>query len=415
MPTWARTMVSAAVLSIVMTGCGREPWYVNPDVTWIETYGGNRNDIASDVLLSSDGSLFIVGHTRQPAETGRGADIYVIRKGASGALEWIRTFGGEGDDRGEAITWGDDSTLVIAGTTSPNHETGVDAYLLGIDVDGNKLWSRVFGGPLDEWASVVQPTSDGGFFLAGNIVDPNDFISNSGAAGYGGFDGRSSLFVIRTDSEGGELWSRAYDTADNALSWSGLATPDGGYLALATVTHFPDGNDDLLLLKVDGNGDQMWSRTWDEGRTSAYEIIDTPDGNYLITGFYWPNEEADRSKQDYIFIKVDPGGRQIWSHTFGDPDMRDYGAVVTKADGGFVAAGTWARDLMSREEDVSLIKIDQNGDVLWKQVFEAGTHNMFGGIVALPNGKYAIAGSTIVRGQFDVFLIYADSAGNPTH
>ncbi len=182
---------------------------------------------------------------------------------------------------------------------------------------------------------------------------------------------------------------------------------------MATVTHFPDGDDDLLLLKVDENGDQVWSRTWDEGRSSAYEIVNTSDGNYLITGFHWPHEEADRSKQDYLFIKVDAEGRELWSRTFGDPDMRDYGAILTEAaDGGFVAAGTWAKDLTSREEDVSLIKIDVNGDVLWQQIFETGTHNMFGGIVTLPDGQYVIAGSTIVREQFDVFLIHADPAGN---
>jgi hypothetical protein len=47
---------------------------------------------------------------------------------------------------------------------------------------------------------------------------PNDFITNPGAAGHGGFDGRSSLFVIKTDSEGGEIWSRAYDTGGNVIS-----------------------------------------------------------------------------------------------------------------------------------------------------------------------------------------------------
>ncbi len=110
MPGWTKTKIAAAAVSVIITGCGREPWWVNPDVTWIETYGGSRSEVASDILLGSDGSLFIVGHARQSAASGRGADVYVIRKGASGAL--------------------------------------------------------------DEWIAAVQQSADGGFFLAGNIVAP---------------------------------------------------------------------------------------------------------------------------------------------------------------------------------------------------------------------------------------------------
>jgi hypothetical protein len=292
----------------------------------------------------------------------------------------------------------------------------VDAFLVCIDRDGRELWSRSYGGPLDEWIAVVRQAPDGGFFLGGSIVDRHDSVANSGLAGYTGFDGRSSLFMIRTDRNGGEIWSRAYDTGDNVISYSGLATRSGGYVALATVTRFPGGDDDLLLVEIDGNGDRLWSRTWGEGRSSGHDIVHTSDGNYLITGTHWPDEQADRAKQDYLFIKVDAAGNELWSRTFGDPDMRDYGAVVTEAaDGGFVAAGTWARDLTSREEDISLVKIDRNGAIVWQRVFETFTHNMFGSILARPDGQYVIAGSTIVRGQFDVFVIQADSAGNLAH
>jgi hypothetical protein len=45
------------------------------------------------------------------------------------------------------------------------------------------------------------------------------------------------------------------------------------------------------------------------------------------------------SNEDSLFIKIDPEGNELWTSTFGDPEMIDYGMVLAEtADGGCVAA-----------------------------------------------------------------------------
>jgi hypothetical protein len=126
-----------------------------------------------------------------------------------------------------------DGNLLIAGTTTSFGAQGMDAYLLKVDRDGNELWSKTYGGPLDEMVGAVGQLPDGSYILGGNIVDPNDLIADPGAAGYGGFAGRSNLYLLKVDGDGNELWSRAYDSEDNVLAVSAALMPDGGLLALA--------------------------------------------------------------------------------------------------------------------------------------------------------------------------------------
>ena len=380
--------------------------------TWIKTYGGDRDVDARGLLLADDGGYFVVGTTNLEFEPERKGDVYLLRLDTAGEILWEETYGGKGYDGGQAITWAGDGNLLIAGVTTSFDAEGIDAYLLKVDQDGNELWSRSYGGPLDEFVGAVGPTKDGGFILGGNIVDPNDFIADPGAAGYGGSEGRSNLYLLKVDAGGNEVWSRAYESEDNVLASGGAYTPDGGFLFLATITYFPDPDDDILLIKLDGQGNEVWSRTWKEGISNPYGLIPTSDGNYLITASYTPLEGTEDAKEDFLFIKIDPEGNEIWRSVFGDPDMIDYGVVLAEAaDGGYVVAGERTRDHHTRETDIVLVKIDENGQRVWEQNRTA-SHTMFSSILQHPDGGFVVTGATFRQPAFAILLIKTDSEGN---
>jgi pimeloyl-ACP methyl ester carboxylesterase len=380
--------------------------------TWRKFYGGNQNDVAWDVLLAEDGGLFIVGTTNLQFEPEMQGDVYLIRTDAAGEVLWEKTYGGTGYEDGSTIFQTNDGGLMIAAATSSFGAGGMDVYLIKLDQDGNEVWSKTYGGPLDEMAAARQ-RADGGYILYGNTVDPNDVVADPGAAGYGGFAGRSNVYLARTDAEGNELWTRTFGGQNNVLVSGGVQTPDGGFLVLASILRFPDPGDDIYLLQVDENGNEVWSRTWEEGTMNAYDLIQTSDGDYLITGLYMLGDDPASSNVDYLFIKVDPEGNEIWRRTFGDPDMIDCAQVLAEApDGGYVAAGDWAKDQFSGDDDISLVKLDENGQLVWNKIVETNAHSMFGAMLAHPDGGYVIAGSTFRGRSFDIFVIKTDSEGN---
>jgi hypothetical protein len=380
--------------------------------TWTKTYGGNRDAVAGGILLADDGGYFIIGTTDLEFEPVRKGDVYLLRLNAAGEVLWEETYGGEGYDGGQAITWAGDGNLLIAGVTTSFDAEGIDAYVLKVDPEGNELWSKTYGGPLDEYVGAIAQTPDGRFILGGVVVDPNDVVADPGAAGYGGFEGRSNLYLFKIDADGSEIWSRAYESEDNILASGGAQTPDGGFLALATITYFPNPDDDILLMKLDGEGKEVWSRTWEEGISNPYGLIQTGDGNYLLTASYAPLESTGDAKEDFLFVKIDPEGKEIWRSVFGDPDMIDYGVVLAEAaDGGTVAAGERTRDHYTWESDIALVKIDKDGQLVWKQNRTA-SHTMFSALLPHPDGGFVVAGATFRDPVFNILLIKTDSEGN---
>ncbi len=379
--------------------------------TWMKTYGGYQDDEVADILLAEDGGYFIAGTTNARFEPQMQGDIYLLRTDAAGEVLWEEIYESEGYASAQAIQPTQDGGLLVSGVTS-SETGGMDIFLMKLDQDRQKVWTKTFGGPLDEFGGAWQ-MADGGYVLGGCLVDPNDLVvENPGVAGYGGFAGRSNIYLARVDAEGNELWSRSYGGENNVMASSALLTPDGGFLILATIMYFPDNDDDIYLLKVDQNGDEVWSRTWEEGNMNGYEVIQTSDGNYLITGSYAPSGDAASTNYDHLFIKVDPQGDEIWTSTFGEPDMYDWGFVLAETtDGGYIVAGDRVKDLHTWDADISLVKIDAQGQLVWQQTIETNTHTMLAEILLHPDGGYVIAGSTYRRGGFDILLVKTDADG----
>ncbi len=301
--------------------------------------------------------------------------------------------------------------LLLSGVTNSVDSDGMEILLTMVDQDGNQLWTKTFSGPLDEMG-VALPLDDGGYILGGNVVDPDDFVIDPGTAGYGGFEGRSNIYIARIDADGNELWSHAFGGENNVLATAGLQSSDGGFLALGTIIHFPDSNA-LYLLKVDENGDEVWSRTWEGGSINGYDLIETSDGNYLISGSYTPLDDSEDAKPDYLFIKVDSEGNELWTSTLGDPDMIDRAMVLAETmDGGYITAGDKVRDYYSHDADIALVKIDANGQFLWEEIIETSAHSMLATILQHPDGGYVVAGSIMGTYSFNPFLVKADSEGH---
>jgi hypothetical protein len=378
--------------------------------TWFKTYGGDRDDVCDDILLADDGGYFLVGTTDLRFEPEMDGDVYLIRADAAGELMWERTYEKEGYQGGQAISWTSDGGLLISGGASSSITEGMDVFLMKLDQDGNELWFKTITGSLDEMAAARQ-TADGSYVLLGNIVDPDDFVTDPGTAGYGGYAGRSNIYLAKLDADGNELWSRAFGGENNVLATGGVQTSDGGGLLLATILHYPEDDEDLWLLKVDEDGNEVWSRTWEEGTIGARDLVQTADGNYLITGSYSPTGETG-SNEDFLFVKIDPEGNDLWTSTFGDPEMIDYGMVLAEtADGCFVSAGERVTDLYTWDADISLVKIDGDGRLLWEQIIETDAHCMFGAIHQHSDGGYVIAGSAFNGRTFDIFVVKADANG----
>jgi hypothetical protein len=285
-----------------------------------------------------------------------------------------------------------DKGYVIAGCSDV---AGGDMYLIKTDAFGDTLWTRTFGGDRDDGAWSAEQTKDGGYVLAGYTWS---FAADRGL----------HLYIVKTDSVGEEQWQHIYDITGKAHSIK--QTLDGGYIVAGDV----EGNrSDLLLLKIDSNGDLIWQRSYggyfnEEG----HSVLQTADGGYVAAGYTFSFGSGNRS---VYMIRTDSNGDTLWTRTYSKHKNSSANCIQETFDDGFILTGY--TDIGGRDNsDIYLIKTDSNGDSLWTKAYgDSGTLKLGASVDETYDGGYIIAGQNVkgrFGGEMDVYLLKTDSSGN---
>jgi hypothetical protein len=361
-------------------------------ITFQEAFGGSGVDWANSVQQTSDGGYIIIGYTNSFGAGNK--DIYLVKMNVNGDTLWTKTYGGTGDDEGNSVQQTSDGGYIIVGYTNSFGAGGYDVYLIKVNINGDSLWTKTFGGAGDDYANSVCQTSDGGYIITG-----------SGLFGSGGGD----IYLIKTDTVGNIQWNKTYGSVAYYIDWgySVKQTTDGGYI----ISGFYLGvNADVWLIKTASNGNILWSRTFGGAASEiGASCQQTSDGGYIVAG---STNSFGAGNNDVYLIKTDMNGDTLWTKTYGNTgDDKGY-SVQQTTDGGFIIAGYYI--ISSGVSDVYLIKTDGNGNLSWSKTF-GGANGEFGySVQQTLDGGYILVGMTqsFGAGNSDIYVIKTDSNGN---
>jgi hypothetical protein len=195
----------------------------------------------------------------------------LLKLDASGRVAWQRTIGGKGYDVASSVSSAVDGGYIVAGGTDSYGRGAADAWVLKLDADGNILWQSAYGGDRDDRAASVQPTTDGGYVVAG---DTRSF-------GAGGND----AWVLKLDGSGNVVWQRTYGGAGNEVAWSIAQIAGGGYVLAGSTDSFGAAGGDAWVLRLDASGNVVWQRTYGgASEDRAHSVRPTADGGYIVAG-----------------------------------------------------------------------------------------------------------------------------------
>ena len=285
--TWPRNENHSDMVIVKTDPAGNE--------IWSRTYGGKGRDEARAARQTTDGDYVIVGQT-DSFGNGNG-DVYLLKTDSSGMEIWSRTYGGIRRDEGHSVRQTGDGGYIVAGQTNSFGNGNEKVYLLKTDPEGNLVWSRTFGaGGRNRGESVCQ-TLDGGYIVAGTTWPFGATYSN--------------LYLLKTDPEGREIWHKTFGGKYGDHGFAVEQTRDGGYIVAGNTWPVGRiGQSRMILLKTDGRGGKVWMKTFGgEGSTYGYSVCPTVDGGYVVAG---KMEDLHKGDDDIYLIKTDGDGVLVW-------------------------------------------------------------------------------------------------------
>lgn len=415
------------LLIISLEGCttqgsieGLQPVNSIPvSVELVQTLGGSKNEAAQSVVPTSDGGFAVLGYTQSmdgdiTDKNDESFDFWVLKFNENASLDWTKTFGGSGDDRGRDIIQTADGGFAILGYSDSNdgdlalNNGSRDFWLAKLDLQGNLSWEKSFGYSGSDEGTTLQETADNHLLITG-VLD----VTASGGQGNAGRTANrhagGDYWAIKVDATGNLVWSRYYGGTFTDTPYGSIETSNNEFLFVGSS----DSNDvdisnhkgsyDFWLVRSDSNGDMSWEKSYGGSEIDeARGIISTGDGNYIIVGDTRSNDAdvtANNGAADLWIIKIDPDGNLIWDRSFGGSSFDVSRSVNVTNDNGFVIAGSSRSldgDLSTNkgQNDAWVVKIDSSGKMEW-QTTVGGTEIDFAyDAVQLQNGTIIAVGET---------------------
>jgi len=323
---------------------------------------------------------------------------------------WQKVLGGSNTDSAAAIVVAPDGGYIVAGDTysndgDVNKNHGMkDIWVVKLDSSGNIIWQKVLGGSDVDSAAAVAVAPDGGYIVLGNTYSKDGDVRKN--------HGEEDLWVVKLDKDGNIIWQRTYGRSDAESAKATAVTPDGGYI-VAGWTGSKDGDvsynhgaNDFWVLKIDKDGNPIWQKALGGSNLDIAEgIVVTQDGGCVVAG-WTRSDDGDVSKNhgmvDVWIIKLDKDGNVIWKNTYGGSD-EDYAlSIIATKDDEYIFAG-WTQ---SNDGDVSqnhspmwwsdawVVKLDKDGNLVWQKALGGSNDDVACSVAIAKDSGYIIAGYT---------------------
>jgi gliding motility-associated-like protein len=286
---------------------------------WQKRYGGTGLDIGNHIEITSDGGYLIAassssndGDIRGNHGTGGYTDGVIMKITAAGAVQWSKCYGGSKNEELFDFKIINGTTFLAGFTNSidgdiPPDQKNYDVWLLAIDANGNKIFSKIYGGSQNDVAYCMTKGNDGSLTLAGYTTSTDGDVS--------GAKGSQDYWVINVDQKGKLNWQKDLGGTEAEYAKTIITDKDSSYI-VGGISYSNDGDitnplgeGDYWTVKLSPTGNVVWKKNWG-GRDNDHlrSMIYNPVMNeYYLAG---DSESRDgdfsnsKGETDFAIIKL---------------------------------------------------------------------------------------------------------------
>lgn len=336
-------------------------------INWQKTHGGERNEVLYAAAETSDGGFILVGSTNSKNsfdvkeskgfDGAGGNDFWISKVSNTGAIVWSKTFGGSKDDVATSVVKTLNNEYLILGTSQSTDGdaifNGVNGGLILIRLkeNGDFVSKRLFAGGNSNSGVSFQQVNSFSKPTIKILADGQFIVGATRSVGVNPFS-RYDFYVARLSAFGDTLWEKTYGGGLEDYMNDIIQTSDGGYLMVGgtlslerDITGAGQGFLDFLVIKIDGTGRQLWEKGFGG---SSYDVAFSAIENSTKTGFYIAGESSSTNGQigsslgekDGIILRIDKNGILQNKNHFGGIDNDGFYSLIRGTDGVLYASGT---------------------------------------------------------------------------
>ena len=162
------------------------------NIDWQYTYGGSKVDAVSSIISSKEGGYIVCGYSDSQngdiKKAFAGNDYWVFKINEDGVIVWEYKLGGSSDyDFAVDLHENHKGEIIIIGSSFSNDGQrkakeiigGDDLWITSINKDGKLLWSRTYGGSLEDLPLGSIKTKDETYLVTGHTKSKDKNIKKS--------------------------------------------------------------------------------------------------------------------------------------------------------------------------------------------------------------------------------------------
>lgn len=218
------------------------------------------------------------------------------------------------------------------------------------------------------------------------------------------------LMQVQTTSAQPALFETSYPAPGVNISFSVVQLPDSSVYLFGYTENGTVGGYDFRLMKLRADGTVCWTKDYGSGWDDFGLYMNRADSNSLILIGSTSNPVPGFG-DDILLIKVDSAGQELWRKAIGGvgPEVCRY--VEQTADGGFIACGI-APDGMG-SNDALVLKTDSLGQVEWTTLLGGPDNDVASRVTAITDSTWVVSCDTkqAGNGTYDVQVVGLNRQG----
>ncbi len=344
----------------------------------VYTFPGEQLAEAKDVVQTLDEGFAMISQDNSNR-------FRIIKTDPDGEIIWEQRYGGLplGDMNGRKIVQTQDGGYaVLANCLSCGTADGTQNIIVfRLDRYGESIWETVFGLPMTDFDTGIclKQTSDGGFIIGGIALTTEN---------------AEQAYFKKIDANGVEVFEAAYGNEDREFIQDIEETEDG---FIATGYRTTDGDEDLYLIKLNTVGDSIWSFTYGNGnRDEGNAIAFTYDDDNQVNGYLAAGLIRTLSNGNNVYlVQVDVNGVEVSNQILPGGSLADEAYDIQNTrDGGYILTGITEPSAI--QSHTLLTKINAELGIEWTQDFGTQTAGFAASqglsVQQTKDGGYAVVG-----------------------